>query len=112
MAKSKKTYGPSKVVGKDRNGVTVVDVNTGVRKKLLNPAGKGRKFAAELKSNKHYTNDGKTKVTKSGKLKRLTDTERSYRSGYLQARQDSAKAFKSKSYKSVTQRSNSKNKAF
>lgn len=62
---------------------------------LLNPSEKSRKFASELKGNIRYTNDGKLKSGKNGELG-LSDTQRAYRSGYLQARKDSAKAYKSK----------------
>ena len=69
----------------------------GETKVLLNPAGKGAKFAKELRDNKHYTSEDETKKDKKGKIKRLSDTQRAYRSGYLKARSDSAKAFNSKS---------------
>ena len=89
-----KKFKPGKVVKKHKQGVIVANAD-GVTKTLLNPYGKGKKFARELKEGKRFTNDGKLKTTKSGKPKRLTDTQKSFRAGYLQARKDSAKAFKS-----------------
>ena len=62
---------------------------------LLNPAEKGRKYAAELKRGVHGTNDGQVKRNRQGKAIRLSDTQKAYRSGYLAARSDSAKAYKS-----------------
>lgn len=96
MAKTNKTNAKAKVVAKDKKGVTIVDTQTGVQKKLLNPGGKRLKYKAELRDGKHYTNDGKTKVDKKGKVKRLTDVQRAYRSGYIQASIDGAKAYKKK----------------
>ena len=60
---------------------------------LLNPAEKGRKYAAELRAGIHGTNDHKVKRDGNGKAKRLTSKERAYRAGYLDARKDSAKAY-------------------
>ena len=62
---------------------------------LLNPSEKASKYAYELKNNIRTTNDGRFKPDKNGDLG-LSDTQRSYRSGYLQARKDSANAFKSR----------------
>lgn len=63
---------------------------------LLNPSEKGRKFADELKNGVKQTNTGHLKMGKDSKPIRLTDTEKAYRSGYLSARKDSAKAYKAK----------------
>lgn len=57
---------------------------------LLNPAEKGRKFADELKTGMHYTNDGEYKPDKNGEIG-LSDTQRAYRAGYLDSRSDCAK---------------------
>ena len=65
----------------------------GKRITLLNPSEKSRKFAVELKHNVAITNDGIKKKTKTGKVKHLSDTQKAFRSGYLQARKDNAKAF-------------------
>ena len=64
--------------------------------RLLNPAEKGRKYAGELKRGKRYTNEGTAKRDKNGNHISLTKSGKAYRSGYLDARKDSAKAFKSK----------------
>ena len=61
---------------------------------LLNPSEKGKKFAAELRNNTRYTNDKKKKADKDGVLLSLSDTQRAYRSGYLDARKDSANCYK------------------
>ena len=66
---------------------------------LLNPAEKGRKYAAELKAGVHATNTGQVKK-KNGKRMRLTDTQKAYRAGYLASRSDNAKCFNSKRKKS------------
>ncbi len=83
--------------GKLLKAGTRITNEDGETKVLLNPAGKGAKYAKELKDNKHYTNEGEIKTYKNGKEKRLSDTQRAYRSGYLKARSDSSKAFNSKS---------------
>lgn len=91
-------HGKSKTkAGKPFKVGTRITNEDGETKVLLNPAGKGAKFAKELRDSKHYTNEGETKKDKKGKIKRLSDTQRAYRSGYLKARSDSAKAFNSKS---------------
>lgn len=60
---------------------------------LLNPAEKGRKAAAELKTGIKLTNDGVVKTDRYGNVQQLTDTEKSWRSGYLAARTDSANCY-------------------
>jgi len=72
---------------KNKNGKTVT---------LLNPAEKGEKFAKELRRGVKHTNSGSIKTDKNKKGIRLTAEQRAYRSGYLDARTDSAKAFKAK----------------
>lgn len=62
---------------------------------LLNPAEKGKKFAIELSHNVRLTNNGRQKTNKKGAPLKLTNTQKSYRAGYLQARKDNANAFKS-----------------
>ncbi len=71
--------------GKNKKGKEVV---------LLNPAEKGRKAAAELKAGVHATNDHKIKKDANGQPLRLSKEARSYRAGYLDARKDSANAWK------------------
>ncbi len=66
---------------------------------LLNPAEKGRKYAAELKKGVKATNDHRIKNDEKGNPLRLNKVERSYRSGYLDARRDNANCYKSKKKK-------------
>ena len=61
---------------------------------LLNPNEKARKFADELRNKSKQTNDGHSKFNKSGKPSYLTEKESAFRSGYLEARRDSAKLYK------------------
>ncbi len=62
---------------------------------LLNPNERARKYANELKDGVHYTNNNEYKFDpNTGVIAALTDTQRSYRSGYLAARKDSANAYK------------------
>ncbi len=75
------------VVVKDRRGQNVI---------LLNPSEKGQKMFCELQNNVHLTNDGMIKTDSKGKPRKLSDTQKAYRSGYLQAQKDARKAFKSK----------------
>ncbi len=67
---------------------------------LLTPAGKGAKYAQELREGKQITNDGIPKKyltgNKKGQVKKLTAKQKAYRAGYLDSRKDSAKAFTSK----------------
>ncbi len=63
---------------------------------LLNPKEKGRKFADELGNGVRQTNDGHLKFNKDGTYIRLSETEKAYRAGYLDARKDSAKCYKFK----------------
>ena len=65
-------------------------------KTFLNPHGKGVKYAAELKNNERYTNEGERKKTASGGTLHLTGKGRAYRAGYLQAQHDSAETYKAK----------------
>lgn len=75
------------------NGVRIIDKN-GRERVLLNPQGKRNKAFAELQNGVKLTNDGKVKLKKNGQPMRLTDTEAAYRNGYIQAQNDSAKAYK------------------
>ena len=60
---------------------------------LLNPSEKATKFANELATGIRKTNDGNYKPDKFGDVG-LSKEQRAYRSGYLDARKDSAKAWK------------------
>ena len=98
VVRSRPVYGSRQ---RNRNGdavrlgtkVQYADGRVGI---LLTPAGRGRKYAAELASGVKMTNDGQIKKTKSGKDMRLTKPARAYRSGYLDSRKDSAKCYNSK----------------
>ena len=64
---------------------------------LLNPSEKGTKYVIELRHKKAITNGGKRKIDKeTGRTKHLSKEQLAYRAGYLDARKDSAKAFKAK----------------
>ena len=93
----KKFFGEgTKADGKKRQSGVTVTFNDGEKVTLLNPSGKGEKYAKELKENKRYTNDGKLKTDENGKPLELTNEQRAYRSAYLKALSDNSKAFKSK----------------
>ena len=83
--KRKKANGESERLG------TRIVTSDGVIITLLTPNGKAAKYAKEIRDNKRYTNSGEEK-----KNKRLTEHGRVYRSAYLQARKDSAKAYRAK----------------
>lgn len=82
-----------------RAGTQIMNADGEVRT-LLTPAGKGAKYAQELREDKQYTNSGDVKKhlsgSRQGKEKKLTAEQRAYRAGYLDSRKDSAKVFKSK----------------
>lgn len=59
---------------------------------LLNPSQKAEKYACELRERHAMTNDGRFKADEDGPFP-LTDTQKAYRSGYLDARKDSARAY-------------------
>lgn len=61
---------------------------------LLDPWEKGNKMFNELQNDVHLTNDGLVKTKKNGKPKKLNDTQKAYRSGYLAAQKDSRKCYK------------------
>jgi len=73
--------------------IELVDKRTGKFIKLLNPSEKSKKYANEIKDGVCIDNYGRRIKTKSGKDKRLSDLQRSYRLGYLQARKDSVKIY-------------------
>ena len=74
---------------KARNGKAIV---------LLNPSEKGAKFARELKQGVKRTNAGSFKL-KNGKAVKLTNVERAYRGGYLDAQKDAANAYNARKKK-------------
>lgn len=73
------------VIVKNRRGKDVM---------LLNPREKGSKMFDELTNGVHLTNDGHIKFDKNGKPRRLSDTQKAYRSGFLAAQRESRKAFR------------------
>lgn len=81
-----------------RTGTNLIDED-GRKFALLTPHGKGAKYATELKENRRRTNDGLVKKDKNGKEQRLTKQQKAFRSGYLQAQTDSARAYKAKNKK-------------
>ena len=85
-------YDSSKRVDDNRR-ITYTDRRTGEVKRLLTPKQKGRKFAHELKTGVHYTNEGRVKLDKmSGQPIALTKEQRAYRAAWLDCRRDAAKA--------------------
>lgn len=76
-----------------KSGAYIVN-EKGEKKVVLNPYGKGGKAAYELKHGVRVTNEGEVK-----KDKPLTKEGKAWRSGYLAARKDSARAWKSKNKK-------------
>ncbi len=90
-------WGKKKANGERRkNGVHLVNEEDGRKFTALNPSGKGAKYAKELKEGKRITNSGSPKLGEDGKQLGLDKQQRAYRSGYLQARKDSANAYKAK----------------
>ena len=75
---------------------TIVKTKNGKEITLLNPAEKAEKFANELRTGHHYTNNHKLKADKDGVVLDLDCCSASYRMGYLAARKDGAKAYNAK----------------
>lgn len=90
-AKQKRTGTVEKV-----NGKTILTTEDGKVIRLMNPAEKAKKAAYELKTGIKYTNLGEVKTDKNGNPLKLKPKEKSWRSGYLSARSDNAKAFNAK----------------
>lgn len=72
-----------------------IKTKSGKTMTLLSPREKGNKYACELQGNYPLTNDGKYKMDKDGIVQPLSDTQKAYRSGYLDARKDIGKAYAS-----------------
>ena len=83
-----------KFIKKHKNTGAVLENNKGKQVIVLNPNGKGAKAAYELKHGVRVTNNGEVK-----KDKPLTKEGKAWRSGYLAARSDSARAWKAKNKK-------------
>ena len=81
---------------------------------LLNPNEKGRKYADELANGVKQTNNGLLKTDSLGKPVRLSKEQKAYRAGYLDARNDNAKAFnhnkKKKAEKAAARKNGTKKK--
>lgn len=78
----------------DMRNIRVKDRRTGKDKRILTNAQKGYKYANELRTGYRETNDGDMKFDRNtGMAIELTDTQKAYRSGYLEARRDIGKAF-------------------
>ncbi len=90
------SFGRTRKNGKKAKSGTVCTFNDGTQAILLNPNGKGEKYAMELAMRTKITNDGVFKTDDDGNEVGLNCCEASYRAGYLQARKDSAKAYKAK----------------
>lgn len=76
-----------------KNGVHLENTEDGRKFTALTPAGKGAKYAKELKDGKCITNNGSPKLNDEGKQLVLTKEQRAYRAGYLCARSDNTGAF-------------------
>lgn len=63
---------------------TIVRTKNGGKRVLRNPAERSKRFARQLRNGV---------VAETGEV--LSDTQKAWRSGYLEARSDNAKAFKS-----------------
>ena len=94
MAQIVRTKG-KKPNGKSETIITLV-LDNGTRVRLFNPDQRGRKYASELKSGHDF-------FTK----KPLKNTQKSFRSGYLKSRSDSAKAWKAKKAKRAAKKNKS-----
>lgn len=81
---------------KDVKSGVIVEFNDGDTAVLLTPAGRAQKFANELKDGVKTRNDGTIVMDEYGYPVDLISTQRAYRAGYLEARKDSAKAYKAK----------------
>lgn len=82
--------------GQARKSGTVVTFKDGSTKTLLTPSGKGEKFAEELRTNIRKTNGGTIKRDEYAMPMELTNEQRAYRSGYLEAQKDSARIYSAK----------------
>ena len=71
----------------------IVETKNGKKVRLLTPDQKGAKAAVELKRGVKMTNFGQVKRNEDGSPRKLNKVERSYRAGYLDARNDNAKAY-------------------
>lgn len=82
--------------GKPKKFGVTVEFKDGTATTLLTPSGKAEKFARELKDGVRVTNDGIIKRDDYDYPLELDCCQRAYRSGYLAAQKDNAKAYKAK----------------
>lgn len=82
--------------GKNAKSGTVVTYKDGKKQTFLTPSGKGAKYAEEQRTGIARTNDMEVKVGDDGLPKRLTEKQKAYRGGYLDALKDSSKAYNAK----------------
>ena len=87
FARTAPAYGKGKTKAGNRvhSGTKLIDGDGVVVKTLLTPAGKGAKYADELKNNRRITHDGQVKTNSCGCVQELTPEQRAYRGGYLAA---------------------------
>ena len=78
---------------------TWINPKTGNVHYLLTPAGKGKKYSHELKTGKRFTNSGQPKTDKNGNHLSLYKNQKTWRSGYLEARKDNANCYKARKAK-------------
>lgn len=93
------SWGKNPKTGKAKKSGTTVTFKDGTKRTLLNPSGKGDKYAAELQMGVKITNDGEFKHGRNGEEISLTAEQRAYRSGFLDALSANAKAYKAKKNK-------------
>jgi hypothetical protein len=99
VKEKKPLFGKNNKSGKDYKKGTSVTYTDGGKQTFLTPSGKGAKYAAELKNNTRYTNDGQVKYDEDGRKFGLSKAQRSFRAGYLSAQKDSAKAYNAREQK-------------
>jgi hypothetical protein len=99
VKEKKPLFGKNNKSGKEYKKGTSVTYTDGGKQTFLTPSGKGAKYAAELKNNTRYTNDGQVKHDEDGRKLGLSKAQRSYRAGYLSAQKDSAKAYNARELK-------------
>ena len=78
------------------NGRTILTTEDGKVIRLMSPREKAKKAAYELQTGIKYTNLGQVKTDKNGNPIKLTQKDRTWRSGYLASNTDCAKAYKAK----------------
>ncbi|MCM1195364.1 MAG: hypothetical protein NC099_06265 [Corallococcus sp.] len=93
MANKRKCKVLNTVVSDGKKMGVVIETQKGETKTLLNPHGKTVKYRNELQSGVRLTNDGVLKRDSDGNYVGLTPTEAAFRSGYIAAQADNARAY-------------------